>query len=113
MEDGSALYDSRVIVDYLDTVTPLARLIPEASRQRIETKRWKRCPPVFAMAGNFGQTGNRAQGRRKKRGFDRTPDGQGQERPGNPCHASWKTSPGAPAIPTASPTLPRAPAWDG
>ncbi len=41
MEDGSALYDSRVIVDYLDTVTPLSRLIPEANRQRLETKRWE------------------------------------------------------------------------
>jgi glutathione S-transferase len=41
MEDGSALFDSRVIVDYLDTVTPLARLIPEENRQRIEAKRWE------------------------------------------------------------------------
>jgi glutathione S-transferase len=41
MEDGSALFDSRVIVDYLDTVTPLSRLIPEPNRQRIETKRWE------------------------------------------------------------------------
>jgi glutathione S-transferase len=41
MEDGSPLFDSRVIVDYLDTVTPLSRLIPEASRQRLETKRWE------------------------------------------------------------------------
>jgi len=41
MEDGSPLFDSRVIVDYLDTVTPLSRLIPEPNRQRIETKRWE------------------------------------------------------------------------
>src|SRR5271167_4977530 len=41
MEDGSPLYDSRVIVEYLDTVTPLSRLIPEPNRQRIETKRWE------------------------------------------------------------------------
>jgi glutathione S-transferase len=41
MEDGTPLYDSRVIVDYLDTVTPLSRLIPEANRERIETKRWE------------------------------------------------------------------------
>jgi glutathione S-transferase len=41
MEDGSPLIDSRVIVDYLDTVTPLSRLIPEANRQRLETKRWE------------------------------------------------------------------------
>jgi len=41
MEDGSPLFDSRVIVDYLDTVTPLSRLIPEPNRERIETKRWE------------------------------------------------------------------------
>jgi glutathione S-transferase len=41
MEDGSALFDSRVIVEYLDTVTPLSRLIPEPTRQRLETKRWE------------------------------------------------------------------------
>lgn len=39
MEDGSPLFDSRVIVDYLDTVTPLSRLIPEPNRERLETKR--------------------------------------------------------------------------
>ena len=41
MEDGSSLYDSRVIADYLDTVTPLSRLIPEANHERIATKRWE------------------------------------------------------------------------
>lgn len=41
MEDGSALFDSRVIVEYLDTVTPLSRLIPEPIRQKIEVKRWE------------------------------------------------------------------------
>ncbi|MFN9029052.1 MAG: glutathione S-transferase N-terminal domain-containing protein, partial [Betaproteobacteria bacterium] len=28
MEDGGAVFDSRVIVEYLDTMTPLAKLIP-------------------------------------------------------------------------------------
>jgi glutathione S-transferase len=41
MEDGTPLFDSRVIVDYLDGVTPLSRLIPEPNRERIETKRWE------------------------------------------------------------------------
>ena len=35
------LYDSRVIVEYLDTVSPVSRLIPEPSRQRIAVKRWE------------------------------------------------------------------------
>src|SRR5687767_6743179 len=41
MDDGTALFDSRVIVDYLDTTTPVTRLIPEANRQKIQVKRWE------------------------------------------------------------------------
>lgn len=41
LDDGTALYDSRVIVEYLDTVSPVARLIPEPGRQRIAVKRWE------------------------------------------------------------------------
>jgi len=32
LDDGSTLYDSSVIVDYLDTVTPVSRLIPEPTQ---------------------------------------------------------------------------------
>ena len=41
LDDGNALFDSRVIVEYLDTVSPVSRLIPEPSRQRIAVKRWE------------------------------------------------------------------------
>lgn len=41
MDDGSALYDSRVIVEYLDTLTPVGRLFPTVGRFRTETKRWE------------------------------------------------------------------------
>ncbi|MEP6943159.1 MAG: glutathione S-transferase [Betaproteobacteria bacterium] len=41
LDDGTMLYDSRVIVGYLDTVTPVSRLIPEPSRQRIAVRRWE------------------------------------------------------------------------
>jgi len=41
MDDGATLFDSRVIVEYLDTVSPVSRLIPEPSRQRIAVKRWE------------------------------------------------------------------------
>lgn len=41
MDDGSTLFDSRVIVDYLDTVTPVSRLIPEDTRPRTHVKRWE------------------------------------------------------------------------
>jgi glutathione S-transferase len=41
LDDGTNLYDSRVIVEYLDTVSPVSRLMPEPSRQRIVVKRWE------------------------------------------------------------------------
>ena len=41
LDDGSALFDSRVIVEFLDTVSPIAKLIPSDSRERIEVKRWE------------------------------------------------------------------------
>jgi glutathione S-transferase len=39
LDDGTHLYDSRVIVEYLDTVSPVSRLIPEPARQRIVVRR--------------------------------------------------------------------------
>jgi glutathione S-transferase len=41
LDDGTALYDSRVIVEYLDNVTPVSHLIPEPSRQRLVVKKWE------------------------------------------------------------------------
>jgi len=40
-DDGSALYDSPVIVDYVDGLDPARRLVPEAFAERIEVKRWE------------------------------------------------------------------------
>lgn len=41
LDDDSTLYDSRVITEYLDTVTPNNRLIPASGRERITVKRWE------------------------------------------------------------------------
>jgi glutathione S-transferase len=41
MEDGGAVFDSRVIVEYLDTMTPLGKLIPAAGRERAEVRTWE------------------------------------------------------------------------
>jgi glutathione S-transferase len=40
-DDGGSLFDSRVIVEYLDGLSPVQRLIPETSRDRIAVKRWE------------------------------------------------------------------------
>lgn len=41
MEGGEALYDSRVIVEYLDTLSPVGKLIPPSGRERTEVKTWE------------------------------------------------------------------------
>jgi glutathione S-transferase len=41
LDDGTALFDSRVIVEFLDAVSPLSRLIPEENRERVAVRRWE------------------------------------------------------------------------
>jgi len=41
MDDGTALFDSRVIAEFLDSVSPIARLIPEDNRERVAVRRWE------------------------------------------------------------------------
>lgn len=41
LDDDSTLFDSRVIVEYLDSVTPNNRLLPAPGRERIRIKRWE------------------------------------------------------------------------
>ncbi len=41
MEGGEALFDSRVIVEYVDTLSPVGKLIPGSGRERAEAKTWE------------------------------------------------------------------------
>jgi glutathione S-transferase len=41
MEGGEAVFDSRVIVEYVDTLSPVGRLIPERGRERTEVRTWE------------------------------------------------------------------------
>ncbi len=41
MEDGRSMYDSRVIVEYLDTLTPVCKLLPPNGRDRANVKVWE------------------------------------------------------------------------
>jgi glutaredoxin 2 len=53
MDDGSSLYDSRVIVEYLDAASPVTRLLPDVTRERTvgieQRRRIVNDPPVFAV----------------------------------------------------------------
>jgi glutathione S-transferase len=41
LDDGAAIYDSRVIVEFLDNMTANSRLIPQDNRERIAVRRWE------------------------------------------------------------------------
>jgi glutathione S-transferase len=41
MEGGEAVFDSRVIVEYVDTLSPVGKLIPLSGRERVEVKTWE------------------------------------------------------------------------
>jgi glutathione S-transferase len=41
MEAGEAIFDSRVIVEYVDTLSPVGKLIPLSGRERVEVKTWE------------------------------------------------------------------------
>ena len=41
MEDGEAVFDSRVICEYVDTLSPVGKLIPQSGRERVEVRCWE------------------------------------------------------------------------
>ena len=41
MDGAEAVFDSRVIVEYVDTLSPVGRLIPERGRERTEVRTWE------------------------------------------------------------------------
>jgi glutathione S-transferase len=41
MDDGGAMFDSRVIAEYLDVLTPVGKLMPTGGRERAEVKCWE------------------------------------------------------------------------
>lgn len=53
LDDGTAIYDSRVIVEFLDHVSPISRLIPEENRERIAVHRWEALADGVLDAGSL------------------------------------------------------------
>jgi glutathione S-transferase len=41
MDDGGAMFDSRVIAEYIDTLSPVGKLIPATGRERAAVKTWE------------------------------------------------------------------------
>ena len=41
LDDATTVFDSRVIVEYLDNASPVTKLLPDDTRHRIQTRRWE------------------------------------------------------------------------
>ena len=51
LDDGTALYDSRVIVDYLDSISPVSKLLADGARGTALIKRWEALADGLLDAG--------------------------------------------------------------
>jgi glutathione S-transferase len=51
LDDGEAIYDSRVIAEYVDTLSPVGKLIPIESRERATVKTWEALADGIKDAG--------------------------------------------------------------
>lgn len=51
LDDETALFDSRVIVEFLDNASPFSRLIPDENRERIAVRRWEALADGVVDAG--------------------------------------------------------------
>jgi len=75
MEGGEAVFDSRVIVEYLDTLSPVGKLIPPSGRERVEVRTWEALGDGLldaAVLARLEQTWpGRADGQRSQAWVDR------------------------------------------
>jgi glutathione S-transferase len=61
LDDGRTLFDSRVIVGFLDNASPLARLIPAENRERVEARRWEALADGVLDAGILARLENQRE----------------------------------------------------
>jgi glutathione S-transferase len=65
LDDGRTLFDSRVIVGFLDNASPLARLVPAENRERVEARRWEALADGVLDAGILARLENQREAKRR------------------------------------------------
>jgi glutathione S-transferase len=61
LDDGRTLFDSRVIVGFLDSASPIARLVPAENRERVEARRWEALADGVLDAGVLARLENQRE----------------------------------------------------
>lgn len=78
LKSGDVIYDSRVIVEYLDTLSPLGKLVPATGRDRLDVKVWEALADGVCDAGALARLeavwAGRADGERCQAWIDRQLD---------------------------------------
>ena len=69
LDDGTVLYDSRVIVEFLDNVSPFSRLIPDDNRDRVQVRRWEALADGVLDAGLLVRYESLRAGSEQSRGW--------------------------------------------
>lgn len=68
LDDNTSIFDSRVIVEYLDARAPTSKLIPDDNRDRAEVKTWE----ALADGTNDAAVAMLLEGKRDKKLQDKT-----------------------------------------
>jgi glutathione S-transferase len=61
LDDGRTLFDSRVIVGFLDKASPIARLVPAGNREGVEARRWEALADGVLDAGVLARLENQRE----------------------------------------------------
>jgi len=61
LDDGRTLFDSRVIVGFLDNASPISRLVPAENRERVEARRWEALADGVLDAGVLARIENQRE----------------------------------------------------
>ncbi len=61
LDDGRTLFDSRVIVGFLDNASPIARLVPAGNREGVEARRWEALADGVLDAGVLARLENQRE----------------------------------------------------
>jgi len=58
LDDGTAIYNSRVICAFLDSASPIGKLLPADHRERVEVRRWESLADGVLDAGVLARLEN-------------------------------------------------------
>jgi glutathione S-transferase len=90
LDDETQLFDSRVIVEYIDAVTPNNKLFPAPNRERIEVKRWEALADGICDAAATAFLEAKRPKKRAKRCLDCPPTRKNCARAGVHGRSSWR-----------------------